>query len=233
LATAKGNLETFDDDDNNTPVVEDLGYEEITEVEWAEEHINNTNSNLSDELAKRGKYDRDCDPCECTPNGDEPCCSDMSCVLFACQEECRINSCTAGEHCCNQRITKKLWKNVDVVNAGLKGKGLIAKQPIESGDFILEYIGRAISRNYLETLFRRYRNEQMLYIMALDKDTFLDGRKRGGKARYINHSCDPNCIVDRWKVKGILRAGIFALKDIQLREELSFDCKWDRKRTPH
>ena len=70
----------------------------------------------------------------------------------------------------------------------------------------------------------------MLYIMALDGDVYLDARHRGGIARYINHSCQPNCAVHRWKVKGISRAGVFALRELEEGEELSFDYQWDHKR---
>jgi len=154
----------------------------------------------------------------------------MSCVLFACQEECRGN-CEAGDLCGNKRITKKLWRNVEVIDAGLKGRGLVLKdESIKSGGFIIEYTGVAIQKSYLDAMFRRYRMERMLYIMALDNDVYIDARKKGSVARYINHSCVPNCAVHRWKVRGVSRAGIFALKDIEAGEELSFDYKWKRKR---
>ena len=198
----------------------------IDEVEWADD------KDASGELAQRPKYDRNSDPCGCKADyasGGGPCCNDMSCVLFACQEECR-NNCEAGQWCRNKRITRKEWKPVQVFDAGVKGKGLRTLEPIQKGELITEYVGRAIRKGYLDLLFKRYRNERMLYIMALDNDTYIDARKKGGTARYINHSCEPNCIVERWKVRGILRAGIFALRDIAAGEELSFDYKWDRKR---
>jgi serine/threonine protein kinase len=66
--------------------------------------------------------------------------------------------------------------------------------------------------------------------MALDTNVYLDARKRGGVARFINHSCQPNCVVERWKVRGILRAGVFAMRDLQAGEELCFDYQWERKR---
>lgn len=208
----------------NTAIV-DNDFEVIHEVEWADD------KDSSGELAPRPKHDRYSDPCGCKPDygSSAPCCNDMSCVLFACQEECR-NNCEAGALCQNKRITRKEWKQVEVFDAGVKGKGLRTLEPIQKGDLITEYVGRAIRKGYLDMLFKRYRNERMLYIMALDKDTYLDARKKGGLARYINHSCEPNCIVNRWKVRGILRAGVFALRDIAPGEELCFDYKWDRKR---
>ena len=208
---------------------------DISDVEWASEDPENPSPS---EYAPRPKYTKMEDPCGCSPNYDEATntidestmlCTDTTCVLFACMEECRSN-CEAGHLCGNKRITKKLWKNLQVVDAGPKGRGLITLEDVKEGDFLIEYTGVAIKKEYLDSMFRRYRTERMLYIMALDNDTYIDARKKGSIARYINHSCDPNCAVHRWKVRGVLRAGIFATKDIPAGTELSFDYKWKRKR---
>lgn len=217
-----------------TPCALPADVEIMDEVEWASEDPTNPSPS---EYARRPRIRPMEDPCGCTPAYDEetdtidtrPCCVDTTCVLFACQEECRKN-CEAGELCGNKRITKKQWKKVSVVDAGLKGRGLVLNEDVKAGDFIIEYTGVAIQKEYLDSMFRRYRMERMLYIMALDNDVYLDARKKGSIARYINHSCEPNCAVHRWKVKGISRAGIFALKDIKAGTELSFDYKWKRKR---
>lgn len=195
----------------------------VDEVIWADP----SDKFASNELAHRPRGDIP-DACGCFAenDSDDHICTDESCVLFACQEEC--HECLP--RCGNQRITKKQWRSVQVVDAGPKGKGLQADEDIKKGNFILEYVGKAIRKAYLERLFSRYKTERMLYIMALDGETFIDARAYGGKARYINHSCDPNCRVERWSVRGVLRAGIFALRDIKRGEELSFDYKWDRKR---
>ncbi|ACI64869.1 SET-domain containing protein, partial [Thalassiosira pseudonana CCMP1335] len=157
------------------------------------------------------------------------CCVDETCALFACQEECG-NNCAAGPLCGNKRIQRREWKKLQVFDAGLKGRGLMVGEECKKGDFICEYVGVAVKRRYLDGLFARYKSERMLYIMALDGDIYLDARHRGGIARYINHSCEPNCAVHRWKVRGIIRAGVFALREILEGEELSFDYQWDRKR---
>ena len=51
-------------------------------------------------------------------------------------------------------------------------------------------------------------------------------RKKGTIGRFINHSCEPNCTIEIWNVRGKLKPGIFTLKDISKGEELSFDYKW-------
>jgi len=207
----------------------------INEVEWADP---NQPHHYPPEQAPKPKPKSQDDPCDCEPYYDEVtntldtstvCCLDTNCVLYACQEECRKN-CPAGDLCGNKRITRRQWKNVTVFDAGIKGRGLKVREDIKASDLIIEYTGVAIKRSFLDELFHRYRSERMLYIMALDNDVYIDARKRGGVARYINHSCEPNCVVNRWKVRGISRAGVFALRDIQAGEELAFDYKWKRKR---
>lgn len=211
----------------------------INEVEWAEESTGNSNNDkkYSFEMAVRPRYTKKEDPCGCKPRYNmindtmdtTPCCVDTSCVLFACQMECRSN-CSAGDLCANNRITKRKWKKVQVIDARVKGLGLNTCEPLKKYDFVIEYTGVAIKREFLDSMFRRYKMERMLYIMALDNDVYIDARKKGSVARYVNHSCDPNCAVHRWKVRGISRAGIFAIRDIKEGEELSFDYKWKRKR---
>ena len=183
------------------------------------------------------------DPCGCQPPpnatssgagaiaGGETimACVDDSCLLFACYEECRKN-CDAGLHCGNRRIQQQQFKKLQVFEAGLKGKGLQVMEPVKKGDIITEYTGRAVKQQALNRLFRRYQLDRMLYIMALDTGIYLDAREKGGLARYINHSCDPNCKVERWKVKGILRAAVVGLRDLHPGEELTFDYQWERKR---
>jgi histone-lysine N-methyltransferase SETD2 len=182
------------------------------------------------ERAQRPKFKRP-EPCFCEPDIDteSKCCVDETCALYACQEECGTN-CPGGPLCGNKRIQRKEWKKLCVFDAGLKGRGLMVQEPVQKGEFIIEYVGVAVKRQYLDGLFARYKHERMLYIMALDGDIYLDARHRGGIARYINHSCEPNCVVHRWRVRGIIRACVFALRDIREGEELSFDYQWDRKR---
>mmetsp|Transcript_36663 Transcript_36663/g.88849 ORF Transcript_36663/g.88849 Transcript_36663/m.88849 type:complete len:1800 (-) Transcript_36663:303-5702(-) len=183
-----------------------------------------------DELAARPKPDRSGDPCFCRPTGSgERTCSDLSCILHACLEECRSN-CPAGDSCGNKRIQRREWKKFEVIDAGKKGRGFRLLEDAKKGDLITEYCGRAVNKKYLPRLFQRYGNERKLYIMALDKDIYLDARSHGSLARYINHACEPNCVVERWKVRGIVRAAVVAKIDIPAGTELSFDYQWERKR---
>ena len=60
------------------------------------------------------------------------------------------------------------------------------------------------------------------YIMSLPGGLAIDASTAGGPARFINHSCQPNCVAQRWQVAGRYRVGIFAAQEIQAGEEITF-----------
>ncbi|KAJ8354835.1 hypothetical protein SKAU_G00224020 [Synaphobranchus kaupii] len=51
----------------------------------------------------------------------------------------------------------------------------------------------------------------------------IDSYRMGNEARFINHSCDPNCEMQKWSVNGVYRIGLFALKDMDSSTELTYD----------
>lgn len=64
--------------------------------------------------------------------------------------------------------------------------------------------------------------------MSLNKGEFVDATKKGNLGRFCNHSCNPNCYVDKWVVGEKLRMGIFAERNIEAGEELVFNYNVDR-----
>jgi SET domain-containing protein len=56
----------------------------------------------------------------------------------------------------------------------------------------------------------------------------VDAQKKGNWARFMNHSCNPNCILQKWVVGNRFRMGIFAKRDIEPGQELTFDYKFER-----
>lgn len=92
------------------------------------------------------------------------------------------------------------------------GLGLFATRPIKRGERIVEYFGREISKaeEYSST---------SKYLFEINSRKTIDGTQRDNVARYINHSCKPNC--EPTIVKG--RVWIDAIKNIKADEELSYD----------
>lgn len=69
-------------------------------------------------------------------------------------------------------------------------------------------------------------------MMKISKNEVIDPTYKGNLARFINHSCDPNCITQKWNVLGETCIGIFAIRDIEENQELTFDYQFDSYKTP-
>ncbi len=55
----------------------------------------------------------------------------------------------------------------------------------------------------------------------------IDATLKGGMARFINHSCEPNCATEKWIVEGELRVGIFAIQRIPAGTEITYHYRLD------
>lgn len=105
-----------------------------------------------------------------------------------------------------------------------KGWGVRTKEPIKSGEFILEYVGEVVSdQEFKERMATRYVNDTHHYCLHLDGGLVIDGHRMGGDGRFVNHSCQPNCEMQKWSVNGQFRMALFALRDIKAGEELAYD----------
>lgn len=143
--------------------------------------------------------------------------------------EC-VGDCACGSDCQNQRFWRRLYANVSVIRTEKKGHGLRANTALKHGDFIFEYIGEVIPEGTFRKRMRQYDEEGIkhFYFMSLSKGEFVDATKKGNLGRFCNHSCNPNCYVDKWVVGDKLRMGIFAERNIKAGEELVFNYNVDR-----
>jgi len=107
---------------------------------------------------------------------------------------------------------KEEYKRMFRIGRTSTGFGLFARRVFHKGEFVAEYTGRKISTKEADALNTRY-------LFEIDKDWTIDGSPRSNIARYMNHSCDPNCETDI--VDG--RIVVSALRDVQVGEELTFD----------
>jgi hypothetical protein len=64
-----------------------------------------------------------------------------------------------------------------------------------------------------------------------NKNEVIDPTEKGNLARFINHSCEPNCETQKWHVLSEVCVGIFTLRDIQEGEELTFNYGFDKFKT--
>jgi hypothetical protein len=144
--------------------------------------------------------------------------------------ECVDRECNCGDGCQNQRFQRKQYADVSVIKTEKKGFGLRAERDLLANDFIFEYIGEVINEPTFRRRMMQYDKEGIrhFYFMSLTKHEFVDATKKGNLGRFCNHSCNPNCYVDKWVVGNKLRMGIFASRKVQAGEELVFNYNVDR-----
>lgn len=94
----------------------------------------------------------------------------------------------------------------------LGGLGIFATAPIRRGDFVIEYTGEKITNEEADRRGGRY-------LFEINSKWTLDGKGRENTARYINHSCVPNCEAE---LSG-LRVLIYAKRAIREGEELTYN----------
>jgi uncharacterized protein len=111
--------------------------------------------------------------------------------------------------------------HVWVSTSRIAGKGLFAAQNIKKGTRIIQYIGQRISKE--ETAERLDQGNQ--YIFTFNDRYDIDGKTLKNKARYINHSCDPNCDI----LLTQRTIWIVAKRDIKEGEELSYNYEFTAK----
>lgn len=78
-------------------------------------------------------------------------------------------------------------------------------------------------QEFKERMATRYVNDTHHYCLHLDGGLVIDGHRMGGDGRFVNHSCQPNCEMQKWSVNGQFRMALFALRDIKAGEELTYD----------
>ena len=109
--------------------------------------------------------------------------------------------------------------------SAIQGTGAFAIRTIKKGTRIIEYVGQRVS---WRTADKRYDDEKMnrhhTFLFTIDDKTVIDAAVKGNDARFINHSCAPNCeaINDRKRIF------IEAIKTIPAGTELVYDYQYER-----
>lgn len=107
----------------------------------------------------------------------------------------------------------KKTKEYFQVKKGINGLGLFAKKSLPKKKKILEYVGEMITAEEADKRGGKY-------LFEISSKRTIDGKGRENLARYINHSCDPNCETE---IDGS-RVFVWSLKnDIQQKDELTYD----------
>lgn len=126
---------------------------------------------------------------------------------------------------------KKRKKPVKFARSAIHNWGLYAMENIPTNDMIIEYVGERVRQQVADGREMRYLISGIgsSYLFRIDENTVIDATKKGGIARFINHSCVPNCTAKIITVEKTKRIVIYALRDIAQNEELTYDYKFERE----
>lgn len=136
--------------------------------------------------------------------------------------------CGCSTNCSNRLVQFGPNRDLEIIDVGAKGYGVVCKSSLQKGEFVCEYAGEIISN---EEAAQRRKNDNNNYIFVLNEivsgdsvvKTVIDATCIGNIGRYINHSCNPNCIVVPVRVDSLVpRLAIFALRDIPNGEEITY-----------
>lgn len=149
--------------------------------------------------------------CDCKPIDQSPCGPESECLNFSMDIECN-KRCQAGNSCTNQNFRKQNNIKLKPFQTPDRGIGLMSVEDVRDETFIAEYLGELI--NNREATRRRNQklkaNDKNSYLMRLEADQYLDAEHCGNLLRFLNHSCNPNCITRKVTVDGITRIGVYS-----------------------
>ncbi|KAI4375491.1 hypothetical protein MLD38_013353 [Melastoma candidum] len=166
--------------------------------------------------------------CKFDVSDSESSCGEQ-CLNVLTSTECTTPYCPCGAYCNNQKFQRCQYARTKLFKTDGRGFGLLADENIKAGQFIIEYCGEVISWREAKRRSQAYEKQGLkdAFIIYLNAAESIDATRNGSLARFINHSCQPNCETRKWNVLGEIRVGIFAKLDIPSGSELSYDYNFE------
>ncbi|KAK7614394.1 hypothetical protein BKA81DRAFT_402533 [Phyllosticta paracitricarpa] len=215
---------------------------EVKVRDWRDLKRNEYKGEDAQETRARAKEQRkqarqmEASKCNCIDKCDRDNC--FNAVLFF---ECDDSSCNVGRHCGNRQFSELrkrqqddygLWYNkynigVEVMETPNRGHGVRAMRTFNKDQIVIEYIGEIITQQESDRRVREvYKDHKCFYLMNFYDKLIIDGY-RGNIARFVNHSCNPNCRMEKWTVNGEVRMALFADRYIMTGEELTWHYNFE------
>jgi len=127
----------------------------------------------------------------------------------------------------NESLLLSKQKNIQFGKSSIHSWGVFALEDINAEEMVVEYIGEYIPEKYANLREKLYEKQGYDdYMFRVEDDLIIDATKKGNLARFINHSCDPNCYTRIINVHNTPRVVIYSKRCIKAGEELTYDYKF-------
>ncbi|XP_060673473.1 uncharacterized protein LOC107421144 isoform X3 [Ziziphus jujuba] len=143
------------------------------------------------------------------------------------------------EHDCRKEYARykqvKGWKHLVVYKSGIHALGLYTSRFISRGEMVVEYVGEIVGQRVADKRENEYQSGRKLqyksacYFFRIDKEHIIDATHKGGIARFVNHSCLPNCVAKVISVRNEKKVVFFAERDIFPGEEVTYDYHFNHE----
>ncbi|XP_073347708.1 histone-lysine N-methyltransferase 2C isoform X3 [Pagrus major] len=133
------------------------------------------------------------------------------------------------------RWMKSEWRaNVYLARSRIQGLGLFAARDMEKQTMVIEYNGTILRNEVATRKEKSYRiQNRAVFMFRIDSEHVVDASRTGGLARYINHSCAPNCVAEVVTFERGYKIIISCIRRIDKGEELCFDYQFDTVASQH
>jgi SET domain-containing protein len=112
----------------------------------------------------------------------------------------------------------------EIRESPIQGRGAFATEPIPAGIRLVEYAGERLTPEQADARYPDVPGERHhTFLFAIDDHVVIDAAVHGNEARWINHSCDPNCdaVIDDDRI------WIETIRDVAPGEELAYDYAYE------
>ncbi|KAH8241705.1 hypothetical protein KR032_001365 [Drosophila birchii] len=119
-------------------------------------------------------------------------------------------------------------KQLKFAKSAIHDWGLFAMEPIAADEMVIEYVGQMIRPVVADLREAKYEAIGIgsSYLFRIDMETIIDATKCGNLARFINHSCNPNCYAKVITIESEKKIVIYSKQPIGINEEITYDYKF-------
>ncbi|KAL7668833.1 hypothetical protein ACOME3_009517 [Neoechinorhynchus agilis] len=145
----------------------------------------------------------------------------ISCINRSIGVECP-DDCDCGKYCTNRRMQTGSKVKLEIIKTEMKGWGVRTLNKISCDEFIVEYVGQVVTKKEAEC--------RSALLRAIDPANFNPyiGEQLAWASKLVS-TCDPNSRADVWTINGTDRIGMFANRDIEEGEEITYNYLFTAK----